>query len=276
MCSRINRYTRIYIYVWMFCVCGSEQGVLRAQAADLPFQEGEKLHFELHVGLLKAATGMLEVAQEQIPCLDEKNCLYIRAYGKSVGLWRLVHTVDNFWSSHFHPEDKRTHYFSRSIRENKYQKYEDIQFDLKQHRATIRTYHDKNMQEINEEKVYEIPEQVQDIVSGYYFLRTLRFDTLLSEHIISLPAVFEDTVYDFKIRYLGTGYVRTKLGKFKAYILSPIMPENKLFRGENAIKIWISADKNRIPLMAKIKMWVGSVRAELSEVKHLRYPLEKE
>lgn len=57
--------------------------------------------------------------------------------------------------------------------------------------------------------------------------------------------------------------ISTDIGDFDTYIFSPEMPSNKLFRGKKPIKIWITADENRIPVKIKASMFVGSINMEI-------------
>ena len=57
--------------------------------------------------------------------------------------------------------------------------------------------------------------------------------------------------------------MKTKLGTIRAIVLSPIMPENGLFDGENSIKVWISDDQNKVPLKVKAQMFVGAVEVDI-------------
>ncbi len=81
--------------------------------------------------------------------------------------------------------------------------------------------------------------------------------------MIELDAFFEDEVYDFKIRIVGREEVKTKLGKIRSIVISPIMPENSLFDGENSIRVWISDDINKVPLKIKANMFVGAVEVDI-------------
>jgi len=57
--------------------------------------------------------------------------------------------------------------------------------------------------------------------------------------------------------------LKTKLGLIDALVLEPVMPENKLFDGGEAIKVWLSDDKNRIPLKIKAEMFIGAVEVDI-------------
>jgi hypothetical protein len=48
------------------------------------------------------------------------------------------------------------------------------------------------------------------------------------------------------------------------------MPKNKLFRGDKPVTIWISDDKNKIPLKIKARLMVGSLNMDIVNTKELR------
>ncbi len=81
-------------------------------------------------------------------------------------------------------------------------------------------------------------------------------------------------VYKMKIVYRGKARVKTKFGKVSAYVISPVMPKNKLFDGENSIRVWLSDDGNRIPLKIQADMFVGAVEVDLKGYKGLRNPTQ--
>ena len=39
------------------------------------------------------------------------------------------------------------------------------------------------------------------------------------------------------------------------------------------MKLWISEDKNHLPIKVETKIWAGSIRAILVEKKGIKYPL---
>jgi len=91
---------------------------------------------------------------------------------------------------------------------------------------------------------------------------------------ISTDAFLEDTFYTFKTVYRGKEVIKTKLGKFRAIVLAPIMPDNDLFEeGEDAIKVWLSDDKNKIPLVVKAEMFIGHAGFEILSFSGLKNPV---
>ena len=120
------------------------------------------------------------------------------------------------------------------------------------------------------ENTYSFPEYTQDLVSSYYYLRTIDFSTLKKGDQITINSFFEDETYDMKIEYLGKESVRTKVGKINAFKMRPIMPDNDLFDGEDSILFWVSDDANKVPLKIRAKMFIGAVEVELTEYSGLK------
>jgi hypothetical protein len=142
-------------------------------------------------------------------------------------------------------------------------------FDHTKKNAHVRLY-DRENKNLVETKDYTIPANVQDIVSGFYFLRTMDLKKLKKGDTVTLTGFFDKEIYNLKLIYGGKESVNTKIGTFDTFVFSPIMPKNKLFRGEQPVTVWISDDKNKIPLKIKAKLMVGSLDMEIMEASGLR------
>jgi len=88
--------------------------------------------------------------------------------------------------------------------------------------------------------------------------------------MITINGFFDKTIYNLKLDNEGKEVIETKLGKYETLMFTPIMPSNKLFRGKFPIKVWVSDDKNRIPLKIKARLMVGSLDMDIVEAKGLR------
>ena len=75
--------------------------------------------------------------------------------------------------------------------------------------------------------------------------------------------------------YRGRETVDTKAGTFKCIRLAPKMPPNKLFKGEDAIGVYLSDDQNKVPVLVQAEMFVGSVKLDLYEYHNLRGHLNR-
>jgi hypothetical protein len=102
------------------------------------------------------------------------------------------------------------------------------------------------------------------------YLRVIDFSKYKVKDTLAVSGFFEDKAYQFKILYYGKEVVKTDLGKIPCHKLVPIMPDNQLFRGENSVTAWISADGNQIPVKVEAKMFIGHAGTELVSMRGLK------
>lgn len=235
------------------------------QVVNRSFHSGEVLKYRVHYGFVNAAEGEMFISDE-IHRVNGRDCFKIDVFGKSVGMFDLFLRIRDNWGTYLDTTSMVPQKFYRTIEEGKYRKREIIKFDHTNLKARVTSF-DKKKKVWKPEKIYDVPTNVQDMVSGYYFLRTMDFKKLQPGDIINIDAFFEDQLYDFNIKFVGREKVKTKLGKINSLVLSPIMPENSLFDGENSIRVWISDDINKVPLKIKAEMFVGSVEIDIVSFK---------
>ncbi len=161
----------------------------------------------------------------------------------------------------------------RYIEEGRYRKNEIVDFDRK-NKVAIVSKLDKQTKALREKKTYPIDPSMQDIVSGYYYLRTLEFKNRKAGEVIKIKGFFNEEEYNLEMIFEGRESLKTNIGDIQTLVFSPILPKNKLFDGEKPIKIWLSDDLNKIPLKIKAKMFVGSIDIDIKSATGLRNGLD--
>lgn len=228
------------------------------------FGVGEKVEYRVHYGFINAAEAKVEIAKN-VTVVNNKPCYRINASGRTVGPFDLISKVRDTWRSYVDTAAILPHKFERSIQENKYRKEETVIFNHSKDVA-ISTVKDDS-------KTYNVPNNIHDIVSGYFFLRTINFDKISEGEVIEVPTFFDGDIYKLRVRYVGRDVIKTKFGKTKVLRLNPLIPDNKLFKGEGAMKLWISDDANKIPLKVEVELWIGSLEMDIKSYKGLKSPI---
>ncbi|MEN7550871.1 DUF3108 domain-containing protein [Rapidithrix thailandica] len=239
------------------------------------FSKGEELTYEASYGFFTAGKAVIHL-DNAVHSLNNRPCYKVTVEGKSIGTFGMVMNIKDTWVSYIDTASIMPHKFYRDITEgpvasSPYRLKETTWFDHK--KQTAKVEQTKNGKYSLES--FTIPRYAQDIISGYYYLRTIEFDRLREGDHISMPAFFEDKVYDFKVKYLGKDQVRSNFGKIDCYVMSPVMPENSLFDGEHSIKFWVTNDENRVPLKIEAKMFVGAVKVDLVQYKGLKSDIKR-
>lgn len=116
---------------------------------------------------------------------------------------------------------------------------------------------------------YEIPPNVNDIVSTFYYARTLDYSNLEVGDRFKLHNFYKKKVYPLDVIYKGKETVEVEAGTFDCIMVEPVIVEGGLFKTEGRIIIWLTDDELKIPVKVKTKILIGSIDAELAEYEGL-------
>lgn len=245
-----------------FAVQEEKQRILRQDYLS----PGEHIEYRVHYGFINAGEATLHI-DKKIHSVNNRPCYKIDVFGQTKGFFDMVTSVRDNWGTYMDTASLASQTFYQSIKEGKYLKKEIIEFDQQNHQAVVHRLNKKDSTLIKKDQFPTTP-YIQDIISGNYYIRTIDFDTIQINSVFSMIGFFDDTIYTVKIKYLGHDKLKTKLGTYDTFVISPIMPKNSFFRGKNPIRAWISDDKNRIPLKVKAELIIGSLEIDIRSYRH--------
>ena len=113
------------------------------------------------------------------------------------------------------------------------------------------------------------------MVSVFYYLRNFFQTNDLDENDeITIDMFFDSENYRLKIKYLSTEIINTNFGKILCHKIKPYVQSGRVFKKDESLTMWISADNNRIPMKIKADLIVGSIRIDLEAFSNLNHPFE--
>jgi hypothetical protein len=228
------------------------------------YDSGEWFKFRIHYGFINAGYATLEV-KEAIK--DNKKIYHAIGKGYTVGMSRFFFKVDDNYESYFDKVTNKPFQYVRKIDEGGYTKNQEGFFDQEKNKVLVKDYKNKT------EKTFSVTENVQDIVSTFYFLRNHpNIDKLKVGESLIVDMFFDDEVYKFKLKFIGKEVLKTKFGTAPTMIFRPIVQSGRVFKEEESLTVWISDDENKIPLRIKASLAVGSIKADLDSFKGLKNP----
>ncbi len=248
------------------------------QQYDLPvvtnksFGPGEEINYRVNFGIFTVGSAVTKV-DKRVFDISARPCYKVDAFGATSGMVSWVTKVDDQWGAYIDTAALVTHVSYRKIKEGRYRKDELTTYDHKEDKAEVKVK-DKETGIYGEAKVYDTPDNVRDLVGGFLYLRVIEFEKLHKGDTVTISGFFEDTSYNLNIIYEGKEVINTRVGKIRCLKLVPIMPDNKLFDGENSITCWISDDGNKIPVKIQAKMFIGSTGIEMVSFRGLRNQLK--
>ncbi len=235
-------------------------------ASNDAFKAGEWFKFRLHYGIFNASYATIEVNES---VWEGKPVFHAKAAGRTTGFARWFFKVDDYYDSYFTKDTTRPLFFIRNINEGGYKKHVTIRFDHEKNKAFV----DDKLQ--NKQSTFKTASNIQDLISCFYYLRN-EFDvsSVKKGEFVVVNLFFDESNYAFKFKFLGTEIIKTKFGDVKALKFRPYVQSGRVFRGNESITLWVSNDKNRIPIRLQAILRVGSITADLEEFKGLKNSFE--
>lgn len=227
------------------------------------FATGEWFKMRIHYGIINAGYATLEIKEAT---RNNKKVHHVIGRGFTTGLTKAFFKVNDDYQSFFDKETGKPYQFLRKIDEGGYTKYQEGFFNQDDNSVLVKDY--KN----NTEKTFKVPENVQDILSSFYYLRNHpEIDKLKEGESISIDMFFDDETTKFKLKYIGKEDINTKFGKVSCMMFRPYVQAGRVFKEEESLTVWVSNDDNKIPIRLKASLAVGSLKADLDEYKGLKH-----
>ena len=71
------------------------------------------------------------------------------------------------------------------------------------------------------------------------------------------------------IKYLGKEKIKSKVGWINCIKFRPMLAEGRVFKEQEDMTIWVSDDKNRVPVRVQTNILVGSIKMDLVSYENL-------
>lgn len=228
------------------------------------FQKGEWLKFKMsYSNFLNAGFSTMEVRETTN---NQKEAFHILGKGKSTGIVSLFFNVTDDYQTFMYKESLLPYRFIRKIDEGGYTKDEEILFNHDKKEAIVKNHKRNTVDK------HPIGEDIQDLLSTLYYLRNQNLTNLKAGDEIEIKMFLDKETTSFKFHFLGKDVVKTKFGKVKSLKFRPMVQTGRVFKEQESLTIWISDDENKIPLLIKASLTVGSLRADLDQYKGLAHP----
>lgn len=213
----------------------------------VPFGPGESLLFSIDYGPINAGEASLEVVD--VTDADGSPCYVVESKASSNRFFSAFYMVRDKVVSHIDTRTLTTRFFSKRLREGDYRKNVAVRFDQAAGKAR---YLDG--------RVMDVPPGVQDVLSAFYFVRTL--DLVPGEHTaISTHSSHKN--YDLEVIVHDRETITVPAGTFDCMVVEPVLQGEGLFQHQGQLTIWISDDARRLPVLMKTKVKVGAIDASL-------------
>ncbi|MFM8433360.1 MAG: DUF3108 domain-containing protein [Bacteroidota bacterium] len=236
---------------------GAGQPKLRTLSHNA-FKPGERLTYRVHYGFLDAGSAELEVASS-LSTIGQRECYHVIGTGRSAGAFDWFFKVRDRYESYVDRDAMVPWLFIRNISEGGYKKSQRVVFKQFQDSAA------------SEKKIIAVPDNTQDLISAFYYARTIDFSKASAGQIFPINGYLDDEVLPLNIRFIGRENIETKFGTFRCIKFRPMLQEGRVFKDNEDMTVWISDDLNKIPIRVQTDILVGSIKMDLSGFENLSH-----
>ena len=213
----------------------------------------EELVYTVRYGFI--AAGEARLVTEPGPTYGGRSTVRVVGTGRSTGAFDWVFKVRDHYESHVDQAGLFPHRFIRSVREGGYRMERDIAFEPSKRTATTT--------EKGRTRIQVLPDYCQDLVSAFHFARHLPLDSIAVGEVVQIPTFLDGKVHQVRARKTGEERIAVKAGEFWCWTFKPLVMKGRIWKDEDDLTVYVSADQFRVPVLVKTNLVVGSVRLEL-------------
>ena len=231
------------------------------------FKIGEYLKYKVYyqsllTGKVTAGEATIEI-KESSKTFQGRKAYHVIGTGYTKGFFNLFFKEIDKYESYIDQDALVPWLFVRRVNEGGYKISQDVYFDRFKNIA----------QDLIKKKNYDVPNDIQDLLSAYYYARLTDSSKLKQGDTISINTLIDFKVFPLKLRYIGKVILKTELGRVNCMKFYPILQVDKVFSDEDAMVIYFSDDQNHLPIMLEAQILVGSVKMELIKYSNTVMPL---
>lgn len=228
------------------------------------FKEGEILTYRLHYGIMDAGVAILEV-KPSVMEISGRKVYHVVGNGFSKGTFDWFFKVRDRYETFIDKDAMVPWMFVRRVDEGGYKFSQDYTFN-----------HYARKVDVGGGEKIDVPAGVQDMLSSFYAARNLDFTNAKEGQVYTINSFVDKELWPMNIRYVGKETIDTEIGKYKCLKFRPIVQKGRIFKKEEDLNVWITDDKNHVPLRAQAKIMVGSIKLDITSASNLANASAKE
>lgn len=224
------------------------------------FKQGEILSYRLHYGALNAGIAVLEVKPDVME-VNGRKVMHIVANGYTNGAADWFFKVRDRYETYMDKDAMVPWLFVRRVDEGGFKFSQDYTFN----------HYSKKVDVGNGEK-FDVPPGIQDMVSAFYTARSLDLSNAKPGDLFAINCFVDKELWPLKIKFIGRETIKTDIGKYKCLRFRPVVQKGRVFKHEEDLNVWISDDKNHIPMRVQANILIGSIKMDITGVQNLANP----
>ena len=221
-------------------------------------RDGERLVFDIRYGVVTAGEATLNLEKTNY---NEQSAWRITSTAQSNSFFDKVFRVRDFIESIATYDDLYSLRFTKRLHEGNYRQHR-IHFNYLSQNFSIYSCFNFKQGVFSDNRI-EIPSNTFDILSAFYYARTIE---LIPGQTTEINVTVDGKSYNAGIQVLRYETIDTMFGRRRCIVIRPLLEGDAIFKQTDNIDVWLLDDEFKTPVMMSSKVIFGSFRATLKKV----------
>ena len=216
------------------------------------------LNYRLKLGFVTAGKADFYLGDS---VLQNKKLKYTKVVAQTTSIAKSIFPVNDKLASYYNPNTALPAMATYDISEGNKKYYNKVLFDQEKRRASATL----------KDTTFALKQSTFDVLSALYFLNHHDLDQFKIGQVTKIPILHNNSFFVMQVKYMGIETMEIDGRKYRCHKFSPSNDPNS--KVEQKTTVWISDDKNKIPVCIYFELPIVNLKLELLNTKNLRYPL---
>lgn len=236
------------------------------------FTYGEKVTYSIYYNLsflwFNAGEAHFDIYKKMH---ENHSVFYFKSYGKTINHYDWFYKVRDSYEAFSEQDTLKSIKFYRSTNEGGYRVKNKFFFNDEKNKIytiTQNTYKPLTYDTLNYNAC------TFDVLTAIYYCRNIDYSKYKINDTIPLSMIIDNEICKLHIRYLGKEMVETLNDeKYNCIKFSILLVKGSIFKGGENMTVWVSDDRNKIPIIIEAKILVGSIKVIVSDIKGKKHKI---
>lgn len=203
--------------------------------------------------------------------IDGKEMYHVKAFGKTYRTYDWFFKVRDTYETYLDKETLKSERFVRNVNEGGFTIFNQYDFDREEQRVKA-SRKDTKKPDLRTD-MFDVGTCTQDILAAIYQARLIDFSQHKKGSRIPVDIFIDDKIYNMSVLYEGKERIEVDGETWDCIKFSPQLLKGNYFDTEEGMHVWVSDDKNKMPVLIESPLVVGSVKAIVKDYKGLKHPV---
>lgn len=237
------------------------------------FKENELFSYKIYYnwGAIWVAAGEASFGATKVEVNDQP-VYHFTGLGSTYSKYDWFYKVNDKYESYADTLTLKPLRFKRDVHEGSNYAYDDYVFNHRNKKVYTSERRDSKLVKFDS---LSITPCTNDVLTAIYYARCIDFSSYKINDTIPVTFVLDGEVFPSYVRYLGTEVIHSDLlGSVRCIKFRPKLIAGTLFKGGEGMTVWVTDDKNRMPVYVETEILVGTIKVQLLKYSGLRNKLD--